>query len=200
MPITTKTVAVYFKRSGPTVRNWAKEFADYLSPTGSPEAGKVREFTVEDMKVFDLIAKMKDQGKTYDEIHASLKMGARGNPPDLDESDLEVLQAAEGERRVALEVQALQQVIVDLRRQLSRAQETAAQAEIVRLENRELKTSLRYSDKEREDLKKRLDTAQSRIEALSKQLGEEYVRGVMDTLQRVGHLPAEQGNHKADDA
>ena len=193
MPITTKAVAVYFKRSGPTIRNWAKEFADHLSPTGSPEAGKVREFTIEDMRVFDLIAKMKDQGKTYDEIHASLKAGARGDAPDLDESALEVLQAAEGERRVALEVQALQQVIVDLRRQLDRAQETAAQVETVRLENRALETSLRHVEKDRNELKERLDKTIARVEMLSRQLGEEYVRGVMDTLQRMGQFPAEKG-------
>jgi len=199
MPITTKTVAVYFKRSGPTIRNWAREFADHLSPTGSPEAGKVREFTVDDMQVFDLIAKMKDQGKTYDEIHAALKSGARGDPPDLDESALEVLQAAEGERRVALEVQALQQVIVDLRRQLDRAQEAAAQVEEVKLENKALQTSLSHLEADREELKDRLDKAMTRIETLSRQLGEEYVRGVMDTLQRMGQFPAGQGNHQSKD-
>ena len=200
MPITTKTVAVYFNRSGPTIRNWATEFADYLSPTGTPEAGKVREFTIDDMRVFGLIAKMKDEGKTYEEIHVSLKQGDRGDAPDLDESTLEVLQATEGERRVALEVQALQQVILDLRRQLNRAQETASQVETVKLDNKALQTSLRHADQDREDLKERLDKAQARIESLSKQLGEEYVRGVMETLQRLGQFPAGQGRDGAKDA
>src|SRR5690606_27908794 len=133
-----------------------------------------------------------DQGKTYDEIHAALRSGARGDPPDIDESALEVLQAAEGERRVALEVQALQQVIIDLRRQLDRAQEVADQVEEVRLENKVLQTSLHHVEEDRNELKERLDKATIRIEILSKQLGEEYVRGVMDTLQRMGQFPTGQ--------
>jgi DNA-binding transcriptional MerR regulator len=183
-------------RSGPTIRNWAREFAEYLSPTGAPQEGKPREFTPDDMAVFDLVAKMKDQNKTYEEIHATLKSGMRGNPPDFDAETLAEITASAGKRQVDLEVQALQQVVMDLKNRLAAAQEQASLVEQVKLENRELQTSLRHIETDKEDLRKRLDTVLERVETLSKQLGEEYVRGVMDTLQRMGQFPAGQGNHQ----
>ena len=60
-------------------------------------------------------------------------------------------------------------------------------------ENRALETSLRHVEIDRNELKDRLDKALGRVETLSRQLGEEYVRGVMDTLQRMGQFPAEKG-------
>ena len=91
--LSTGKVAAYFNRSEATIRNWAKEFAKHLSPTGVPEAGKVREFTIEDMTILDLVATLKDQKRGYEDIHVALDAGQRGNPPDLDEKTLQLLQA-----------------------------------------------------------------------------------------------------------
>ncbi len=193
MAFTTRHVAAYFKRVEPTIRKWSVEFADYLSPTGAPEKGKSRQFTIEDMKVFDLIADMRDSGNTYEEIHMALKSGNRGNAPDVNEQDLRVLQATEGERRVTLEVEALQRAIVDMRRQLTLAETKAAQLDEANITIAKLETSLSSKVDNLSEAKTQLEVARQEVIKLSKQLGEEYIRGVMDTLQRMGQLPKEQG-------
>jgi len=78
---TVKDIAVRFNISRETVRIWAKEFASYLSPTANPSKGNQRNFDDEDLSVFALIAEMKGQGNTFEDIHASLQAGQRGHVP-----------------------------------------------------------------------------------------------------------------------
>jgi len=79
---TTKDVAQRFGVSPDTVRIWTTQFSAYLSPTASPEKGRQRNFTEEDMEILALIAAMKGQGSKFDEIAASLSAGSRGTVPD----------------------------------------------------------------------------------------------------------------------
>lgn len=211
MSYTTQHLAVFFGRSKATVRNWSVEFADYLSPTATPEEGKVRYFTEEDLKVFALIADYKDRDQTYEQIHMALSSGARGALPDLSESEIQSLATSERERRIALEVEALQRTIVQLRQDLHLAQEKANIVDEVNLENMRLKTQLELTQQQLEEVKKttldQLSQSQQRsqemearlekligqynkrIEELSLQIGREYAKGVLDALREKGELP-----------
>lgn len=189
MSFTTKHLATLYGKSETTIRNWAIEFAEYLSPTATPQTGKNRFYTVEDLKVFALVAEMKDQDQTFEQIHIALQSGQRGNPPDLSEQDIHTMAIGERERRIALEVEALQRTIVQLRQDLREAQEKAAQVAQVTLENAQLKAALEYTRTDLEMGRMQLREAQQRIEALAKELGEAYVKGVLDTLREKGDLP-----------
>lgn len=54
-----------------TVRLWTVEYGQYLSP--SAQEGQRRRFTDHDQRVLALVAALKDDGRTGDEIHAALK-------------------------------------------------------------------------------------------------------------------------------
>lgn len=66
-----------------TFNEWCKEFASYLSPTATPDDNRKRRFTDDDIKVFTLIQEMKQGGKFFEDIHASLRAGQRGEMPSM---------------------------------------------------------------------------------------------------------------------
>lgn len=76
---TTKHVATLFNVSTETVRVYATEFSRYLSPTATPVAGRHRRYTDDDLQVFALVAELKGQGLTYEDCHAALSAGQRGD-------------------------------------------------------------------------------------------------------------------------
>lgn len=69
--------------SGETVRNWIDVFISYFSEGASPGKGRQRNFTVEDMKVFDFIASERKRGMKMEEIGVSLANGTRGSEPPM---------------------------------------------------------------------------------------------------------------------
>lgn len=75
----TRDLVSLFDVSGETIRTWATEFVQYLSPTASPGPGRQRIFTDDDVRVLALVAALKSEGKVYDDIHAALKAGQRGD-------------------------------------------------------------------------------------------------------------------------
>lgn len=75
----TKDLAELFAVAEPTVRAWCGEFEEYLSVNANPGEGRTRYYDDEDVKVLALVAEMKTQGKTFEDIHASLKAGKRGD-------------------------------------------------------------------------------------------------------------------------
>lgn len=75
---TNKYIADKYGVSREAARQWANQFADYLSPTATPEQGRQRNYSIDDLKVFALIADMKAAGKHTPEIHAALAAGQRG--------------------------------------------------------------------------------------------------------------------------
>ena len=204
MSYTTQHLAVMFGRSKATIRNWAIEFAEYLSPTATPQEGKIRFFTAEDISVFSLVADYKDREQTYEQIHLALKSGTRGDLPDLSEHDMQSISTSERERRVSLEVDALQRTIVQLRTDLQEAREKADQFDQVNLENVRLKTSLDHTQQELENtrsqaqeriaaLQKQFDQANKRIEELAleagREAGKQYAQGFLDAMREKGELP-----------
>lgn len=83
MPYTTKHLYTTFGVSHQTIKNWAKDFADFMSPTARPEGNHQRRFTDEDVRVFDLVNSMKKQGSVNEEIRAALGAGQRGELPEM---------------------------------------------------------------------------------------------------------------------
>lgn len=168
----TPEVAAFYKRTDQTIRAWAEEFVRYLSPTANPGKGRGRSFTLEDMQVLALVADMKDRSATYEDIHAALQSGQRGDSPSLSDGDMKLLKATEGEKRAAIEIQALQQHIIDLKERLNRAELRAIEADEVRRE-------LVRSETKREMLQSQLDTSIQQIATL-----QEEVRKLSSELSR----------------
>ncbi|HKI53501.1 MAG TPA: MerR family transcriptional regulator [Anaerolineales bacterium] len=144
-PYTTEIVKVYFDISEGTVRNWSKEFADYLSPTANPGGNRPRMFTADDMAVFDLISTMKATGATYKDIQASLSNGERGTIPEATADDLKSIVPAEQDRRLLAEIDTLK----------IRLEEVIGERDTYRVEVAELKAEIRQ-------LEKRINEAQER--------------------------------------
>lgn len=78
---TTGAVTKTFGISPQTVKNWCDEFAQYLSPTATPGESKKRIFTLDDMQVLSLVADYHKRGFRWEDAHAALKMGQRGEIP-----------------------------------------------------------------------------------------------------------------------
>src|SRR5258707_13542651 len=95
----TRHIMSLFKVSKETVRNWSQEFSTYLSPTASPAAGRHRQYSEDDLRVFALVHQMKGEGQLFEDIHASLQNGQRGS---LAESDAHSLVASEPGQQIVL--------------------------------------------------------------------------------------------------
>lgn len=184
MSFTSKELAHIFGYTEQTIRKWADEFGQYLSGEATPGNGRHRDFQVEDLPVLSFVAEQKGRHATYEEIHASLKAGARGDMPEISEDRLKFLAASENEKQATMEVVALQRHIADLSERLNRAEITANKVEQVTQENVRLQTRLEMTEttvksKEEEitSLKSELKDSQRRIEELNRQLGREYTEG-----------------------
>ena len=112
----TSQVAKRFGVADQTVKNWAAEFAQYLSPTATPEAGKRRAFTAEDVAIMALVHEMVGRGRDTDAAHAALQAGRRGAANAL-------TMAKEGDSLIAVqrERDMLQGAVIELRSQLDKA-------------------------------------------------------------------------------
>ena len=103
---TTSQLASRFNVTAQTIKRYAKEFAAYLSPTATPEKEMARRFTDDDLAVYALICSMKEEGKLFEHIHAALRMGERGVPPDSN-SGLTVAQSS-AQMRLVKRIQELE--------------------------------------------------------------------------------------------
>lgn len=183
-----------------TVRNWTMEFAEYLSLSAHPGRNKKRTYSLEDMRVLSMVAAMKERNMTNEDIHATLKSGQRGELPDLSPDDVKMIALGDQEKRLAVQVDQLERTIVQLKKDLALSQEQASQAQQYKEANIKLTTSLDHVQKDLEEAKARVQRLENthdeavkdlnkRIEELARQLGQEYARGVMDTLRERGDLP-----------
>ncbi|MBA3869141.1 MAG: MerR family transcriptional regulator [Anaerolineae bacterium] len=137
----TSQLASHFAVNAQTVKRYAEEFRDYLSPTATPEGGNTRRFTEDDVKVYDLIVRMKQDGKRFEQIHAALASGERGELPDFEIGSLTAAQSS-AQLRLLKRVAELQTEVerlrgVDARLEEVREQLAEAKAEIKSL-NREI--------------------------------------------------------------
>jgi DNA-binding transcriptional MerR regulator len=176
--------ATIFGVARETIRNWADEFAEYLSPIANPGRGKRRMYSYEDLTVISLVAELKKQGMTYADIHVSLKNGQRGQPPALPPEDVQALVVGKQERQLELGVEYLQQSVIQLQRQLEQAQEEVVALREVKTDNIRLTILLEEREKQVEELKAQLAAAQEENKQLLRDSGREFARGIMEALER----------------
>lgn len=69
-----------FHVSNETIRQWTKEFGQFLSASARPAPGLHRRYEFADLEVLSLVADMRADHALFDEIHASLQAGERGVP------------------------------------------------------------------------------------------------------------------------
>lgn len=75
---TVKTVAEHAGVSVPTVYNYTKRFAQFFSPTATPEKGTTRLFTLEDIRLLAYLNhKLAQQKLTYEQVEAVLATDTR---------------------------------------------------------------------------------------------------------------------------
>lgn len=176
----TDDISRFFNKSATTVRNRTTEFGRWLSSGVTPTGGQHRRFTDDDLEVLALIAQMKDEGKTYDDIHTSLAERKRGIVPDiLDAQDVETM-------RIIL--QRYEHTITSLRNDLTEAQARLRPLEhdVVRLE-----AQLELTQQQQ------LETQQALREAL-KEVGRVYHQGYISHYPWI--LPRENNGHKSGNA
>jgi DNA-binding transcriptional MerR regulator len=150
----TRHIQRYYDISYETVRAWAEEFKEYLSPLANPGEGRHRVFSDNDLRVFSLVREMKETGSTFSDIHASLKSGIRGKLPEIgfDDEVVEELAIAQTNRTV---------------NQLTfERDEAVKELQTVKDELIKIRTQLEMKETSESELKGRLQQAQERIEKL----------------------------------
>lgn len=154
MYTTTKQAAQLFSVNEQTIRRWVDEFAGKLSPAANPEAGRPRRLLENDLAVLALVADMKGEGKTFEEIHAALNAGQRGVVPETYSSGL--LATPANSTQLVMLAQRVQQLENDLEDE--RARRMTAEIERGRAEGREsaLREMLEQTQRELNDLRNKL--------------------------------------------
>ncbi len=189
----SRQTAALFGVALETIRNWGSEFREYLSPTANPGRGRHRKYSREDLAVLALVNDMKNRGMTFAEVHVALRNGQRGYPPDLAPTDVQALVVNEREKRLSIEVEALQLTIANLQEQLTEAKKRLEEADKVRERNIVLETQVeerqRHYEAQIQELKQQLEQTRKRIEELLEERGMQYAKGLMDALERRGDLP-----------
>ncbi|MBZ0291640.1 MAG: MerR family transcriptional regulator [Anaerolineae bacterium] len=186
MYYTSRHVRILFNIAAETVRNWCDEFERHLSPTANPGKGKHRNFTEDDMRVFALIAELKNQGLSYDEVHLALDNGQRGDPPQLPADEMRDLVATEEKQQITLEMEVLQRsltMLVQERDELkTRLTQLEGEVQPVKDDNIRLTTRLEESQRQAEKLAADLEQTRRRLEELNREVGRAYHEGYMDAL------------------
>lgn len=143
---TAKHVTRLFDVSRETSRQWAIEFADYLSAGAQGGEGRRRDFNDDDLEVFALIHEMRKRGLQYDDVKAALDNGQRGEIPDMPT----VLTAGDEKRQVLM-----------LRQKI----------ETLQIQRNDLKVSNSRLEGENAVLREKLDRAEQEIRDLYRQVG-----------------------------
>jgi DNA-binding transcriptional MerR regulator len=156
-------LADLFGVSTQTIRQWSIEFGQHLSPSANPGRNRVRAYDHEDLAVMALVAGMKEQGRFYQDIHAALANGQRGEPPDV-----ETLQ-----RRSRFEDQLTRlQTATD--RELALANQRAEQA-LARVER--LEQQIERAESDREFWRQQATASQEKLDTVSDELHSAHVEG-----------------------
>ncbi len=165
----TKHVGTLHDVSGETVRAWAMEFQEYLSPSANPGRRRQRLYTPEDMAVLALVAAMKSTGSTYEDIHVSLKAGQRGSTPGTPPNDLQAMITTDNRRALAAENEQLKRRIETLNQHLATYRE--AEIENARLQG-EMTGKMNAAIERAERAEKSLGELQAEQATLHEQIGQ----------------------------
>jgi chromosome segregation ATPase len=168
-------------KSDQTVRNWVKEFQEFFTIDATPGKGVDLQFSEEDMRVLDLIATMRSERHSSEEIYATLKSGQKGNPPAYTPEELDLLVKGDYEKHLSTQVNELNLKIEQLTR-----------------ENDELKSAIQPVREQSIRLEAEKSSLEKRIEELSRELQEErkhsetimerYLREIAELRYRMGQL------------
>lgn len=80
--LTAIETANLFGVSREAIRKYCIEFARYLSPVATPQAGRQRMFSENDLRVISTIVILKAEGKLFADIHAALGAGQLYDAPE----------------------------------------------------------------------------------------------------------------------
>jgi DNA-binding transcriptional MerR regulator len=177
MGYTTNDVKTLLNVAPETVRNWTREFARYLSATANPEAGRTRLYTDDDLKVFDLVYRMRDENRSYEDIHASLLAGERGNSPAVSPEEVRAIITGEVERQLSLEINIL-------RKQLSLAEDRLKEFDVLKENNIRLQTELDAEKRRAEEINNQLKAAMDKQEMLLREMGRTYHQGFLEGMKQ----------------
>ncbi len=78
--LTVKEAAEYLGKHPNTIRQWTKDYAEFLSPAALPAPGKERRFASDDMATFWTVAVLKSEGNHKNAVVESLATGLRMEP------------------------------------------------------------------------------------------------------------------------
>ena len=107
----TTQIGAFYQVSSETVRIWCNEFERHLSPRANPGHRQKRAFSRTDMEVFSLIAMLKTDGMTYQDIHLALDNGQRGVLPDHLEEITNTLTVRDIETGLVVKIQQLETLL-----------------------------------------------------------------------------------------
>ncbi|MBZ0298299.1 MAG: hypothetical protein K8J31_01080, partial [Anaerolineae bacterium] len=154
----------------------------------------------EDMAVLDLVAQMRNQGAMSDEIHASLKVGTRGDAPVIQPNEVQAIVGAEHESRLSLENERLQQALLIARNELEKARKDLERLDEVEKKTIRLEAQLESERQAKQEiitlLKAQVEEMTKRNEDLSLRAGTEYARGFVDGFREDAQKG--QGHNKID--
>jgi DNA-binding transcriptional MerR regulator len=86
---TVRQVARHLKISDTSVRMWAREFAEFMTPDANPPKGQQRAYDDSDVAVLGTIAALRSKLVEFDDIRAELANGVRVEPLDAPGAPLE---------------------------------------------------------------------------------------------------------------
>ena len=176
MAYTTNDLKTIFNVAPETIRNWTREFSRHLSVTANPEMGRTRFYTDDDIKVLDLVNKMRESGSAYEEIHAALDAGQRGMGPNVSPEELKSIVTGETEKKLALEIQML-------RRQLAVSESQLQEMNTLKEQTIRLDAEKDAERRRAEELSTQLREAQQKLEGLYREVGRAYHEGYVDALK-----------------
>ena len=114
-----------------TVRKYAEQYAEYLSPSGTGGGGKHRDYTDHDVRVLKLVRDMKFQNISPENIDItlqSLQQGGWERLPALDDDAKAIIPSPAAVVAASAEKSAMQREIEVLREMLDRSEERAQRA------------------------------------------------------------------------
>jgi len=163
-----------------TLRSWSKDFSTYLSPSAQAGKNKQRLYSNEDLTIISLVAELRKENLTYQEIHLALKNGQRGQPPALNPDELRELQK---QAKQETDPETLQNLLVRTQDTLEVVQRQLYELQEIKERNIELTTSLSHVTDERDRLQKQTTQLNKKVEQLTRELGKEYNQGFKDGLK-----------------
>lgn len=164
-----------------TLGSWVREFKDFLSSDANPGRGRNRQFSYEDLCVLKLVKEMRDQGFKFEDIHASLLNGSRGDVPEFKPNEIEKMHSDQPKAVILKQVAVLQSQVERMAEELVRLQDVEKQ-------NVQFDRQVQDLEHERDRLLKQIDKInedhRNDIERLAEKSGREYARGFVEGVSQ----------------